>query len=168
MASLTDTVNGRGGGGMKRSALVAAWALLAIGPALAAEMPVNPGDIQWGAAPAVFPKGAEMAVLSGDPGKADIYVVRLKMPSNYKIPAHWHPTSEYVTVISGSFHIGMGDKLDEKNGIELKAGGFGVAPEHMNHYAWTTEDTIVQVHGQGPFALTYVNPADDPTKQAMK
>ena len=153
---------------MKTSALVLASVLLASGPSVAAEMPVNSGDLHWGAAPAVFPKGAEMAVLSGDPGKAESYVVRLKMPSAYKIPAHWHPTSEYVTVISGSFHIGMGDKLDETNGIELKAGGFGVAPEHMNHYAWTTQDTIVQVHGLGPFALTYVNPADDPTKQSMK
>jgi len=153
---------------MNKSALIAALALLAVSPSLAAEMPVNAGDLHWGPAPAVFPKGAEMAVLSGDPSKHDIYVVRLKMPANYTIAAHWHPTSEYVTVISGSFHIGMGDKLDEKNGIELGAGGFGVAPAHMNHYAWTTEDSIVQVHGQGPFALTYVNPADDPSKQAMK
>jgi uncharacterized RmlC-like cupin family protein len=88
----------------------------------------------------------------------------LKMPATYKIPAHNHPTSEYVTVISGKFHIGMGDKLDEKKGVELRAGGFGEAPAHMNHYAWASEETVVQVHGQGPFAITYVNPADDPSK----
>jgi uncharacterized RmlC-like cupin family protein len=86
------------------------------------------------------------------------------MLASYKTPAHNHPTSEYVTIVSGTFHIGMGDKLDEKKGIELRAGGFGEAPAHMNHYAWTSEETVVQVHGQGPFALTYVNPADDPTK----
>ena len=153
---------------MKRYAIAVAWALAATIPSFGQEMPVNTGDLQWGPAPAVFPKGAEAAVLSGDPTKNDVYVLRLKMPANYQIPAHWHPTNEYVTVISGSFHIGMGDKLDESKGIELRAGGFGVAPEHMNHYAWTSEETVVQVHGQGPFALTYVNPADDPTKQALK
>ena len=84
--------------------------------------------------------------------------------ANYKIPAHNHPTSEYVTIVSGKFHIGMGDKLDEKKGVELRAGGFGEAPAQMNHYAWASEETVVQVHGQGPFAITYVNPADDPSK----
>ena len=105
-----------------------------------------------------------MAVLAGDPEKKGLFVVRLKTPSGYKIPAHQHPTAEAVTVISGDLHYGMGDKLDEKKGIELHPGGFGEAPARMNHYAWTSEATVVQVHGQGPFALTYVNPADDPSK----
>ena len=69
-----------------------------------------------------------------------------------------------VTVISGKFHIRMGNKIDEKKEVELRAGGFGAAPAHMNHYAWASEDTVVQVHGQGPFAITYVDPADDPSK----
>ena len=126
--------------------------------------PTNAGDLKWGAAPKVFPPGAQIAVVSGDPFKEGLYVVRLKMPAGYKIPAHNHPTSEYVTIVSGKFHIGMGEKLDEKKGIELRPGGFGEAPARMNHYAWTSEETVVQVHGQGPFALTYVNPADDPSK----
>jgi len=148
---------------MKKYAFVLATSLIATVPALAHDMPVNASDIEWGPAPAVFPKGAEIAVLSGDPFKSGLYVVRLKMPAHYRIPAHWHPTAEYVTVVSGTFHIGMGDKLDEESGIELHAGGFGVAPAHMNHYAWATGDeTVVQVHGEGPFELTYVNPADDP------
>ena len=118
-----------------------------------------------GASP-VLPKGAQIAVLSGDPSKDGLYVLRLKIPANYKIAAHNHPTAEYVTVISGKFHIGMGDKLDEKKGVELRAGGFGAAPAHMNHYAWASEDTVVQViiMACGPFAITYVNPADDPSK----
>ena len=126
--------------------------------------PTNADDLKWGAAPKVFPPGAQIAVVSGDPFKEGLYVVRLKMPAGYKIPAHNHPTSEYVTIVSGKFHIGMGEKLDEKKGIELRPGGFGEAPARMNHYAWTSEETVVQVHGQGPFALTYVNPADDPSK----
>jgi quercetin dioxygenase-like cupin family protein len=117
-----------------------------------------------GAGAASAAEGRSDRGLSGDPSKDGLYVLRLKVPANYKIPAHNHPTAEYVTVISGKFRIGMGDKLDEKKGIELRAGGFGAAPAHMNHYAWASEDTVVQVHGQGPFAMTYVNPADDPSK----
>ena len=127
------------------------------------KMPMNGKDIKWGPAPPSLPKGVEFAVLSGDPGKDGPYVVRLKMPAGYKIPAHNHPTTENVTVVSGNFHIGMGDRLDEKKGIELTSGGYGEAPAKMNHYAWVTSPTIVQVHGQGPFAITYVNPADDPS-----
>jgi quercetin dioxygenase-like cupin family protein len=151
---------------MKQYVFILAFAVLAGTPALGDNMPmpINADGLSWGPAPPVFPKGAQIAVVSGDPFKDGLYVVRLKMPANYKIPAHNHPTSEYVTIVSGTFHIGMGDKLDEKKGIELRAGGFGEAPAHMNHYAWTSEETVVQVHGQGPFALTYVNPADDPTK----
>ena len=128
-------------------------------------MPMNGKDIKWGPAPEALPKGAQVAVLSGDPFKDGPYVVRLKMPKGYQIAAHNHPTTEYVTVISGNFHLGMGDKLDLKKGMELTAGGYGEAPAKMNHYAWATSPTIVQVHGQGPFAITYVNPADDPTKK---
>ena len=136
-------------------------------PALADDMkmPVNASQLKWGPAPDFFPKGAEFAVLSGDPSKDGLYVVRLRMPAGYKIPAHNHPTTEYVTVISGSFNIGMGDKLDAQKGKALRPGGFAEAPAKMNHYAWTSAETVVQVHGQGPFAITYVNPADDPSKK---
>jgi uncharacterized RmlC-like cupin family protein len=127
--------------------------------------PMNADAMKWTAAPAILPQGAQISVVSGDPSKDGLYVVRLKMPSNYKIPAHNHPTAEYVTVISGNFHLGMGDKLEETKGQELKAGGFAEAPARMNHYAWTTSETVVQVHGQGPFGMTYVNAADDPSKK---
>ena len=133
--------------------------------AIAAEpmsAPVNNKDLKWMAAPNAFPKGAQLAVISGDPFKDGLYVVRLKMPKGYTIAAHNHPTSEFVTVLSGNFHIGMGDKLDKKKALLLTSGGFGEAPAKMNHYAWVTSGTVVQVHGQGPFAITYVNPADDP------
>jgi quercetin dioxygenase-like cupin family protein len=125
---------------------------------------VNVSELKWGPAPPVFPRGAQIAVLSGDPSKEGFYVVRLKMPNGYKIPAHNHPTVEYVTVVSGRFNIGMGDKLDPKKGQPLRPGGFAEAPAKMNHYAWATGQTVVQVHGLGPFELTYVNPADDPSK----
>jgi anti-sigma factor ChrR (cupin superfamily) len=129
------------------------------------KMPANSTDLKWGPAPPALPKGAEITVLSGDPFKDGPYVLRMRVPGGYKIPAHNHPTTEYVTVISGNLHIGMGDKLDEKNGIELTAGGYGEAPAKMNHYAWASSPSVVQIHGQGPFAITYVNPADDPSRQ---
>jgi quercetin dioxygenase-like cupin family protein len=131
----------------------------------AAKAQVNPADLKWGPAPAIFPKGAEMAVLSGDPGKPGIFVVRLKMPAGYKVPAHHHPTDEYVTVVSGDFSLGMGDKLDPASSKELRPGGFAVAPQGMNHFAWTKGGAVVQVTAEGPFALVYVNPADDPTRK---
>lgn len=141
--------------------------LVSSSPLLAEDMPapVNAGAIKWGPAPSFLPAGAKIAVIAGDPSKQGMFVLRLDMPKNYAIAAHNHPTSEYVTVISGDFHIGMGDKLDKAKGIHLTRGGFGVAPAQMNHYAWTTSRTIVQVHGEGPFAITYVNKADDPSNK---
>ena len=126
------------------------------------KMPVNASQIKWEPAPNFVPKGAQIAVLSGDPSKDGLYVVLLKLPAGYKIPAHNHPTMEMVTVISGNFHLGMGDKLDEKKGMQLTAGGYAEAPAKMNHFAWASSPTVVQIHGQGPFAITYANPADDP------
>ena len=126
--------------------------------------PVNVDELKWADAAPLLPKGAQFAVVSGDPFKNGLYVLRLRLPAGYKLPAHNHPTSEYVTVLSGNFHLGMGDKLDEAKGIELRPGGFAEAPAGMNHYAWATSDTVLQVHGPGPFAITYVNPADDPRK----
>ncbi|WP_245275942.1 cupin domain-containing protein [Mesorhizobium sp. LSJC255A00] len=110
--------------------LASALALLLVGtaPLLADDMPINADAIKWGPAPAVLPAGADMAVIAGDPSKDGIYVLRLKLPAGYRIAAHNHPTSEYVTVISGNFHIGMGDKLDETKGIELTAGGLRRSP----------------------------------------
>lgn len=124
----------------------------------------GPNVVKWGPVPPSLPKGAMIAVLSGDPSKDGPYVLRLKMPANYQIPAHHHPTTENVTVVSGSFHAGMGDKLDAAKGQTFEPGGFAALPGGMNHYAWATTETVVQVHGNGPFAIVYVNPADDPSK----
>jgi anti-sigma factor ChrR (cupin superfamily) len=126
------------------------------------KMPVNASQLEWAPAPNFVPEGAQIAVLSGDPSKDGPYVLRMKMPAGYKVPAHNHPTTEMVTVISGDFHLGMGDKLDQEKGMLLTAGGYAEASAKMNHYAWAGSPTIVQIHGQGPFAITYVNPDDDP------
>jgi hypothetical protein len=120
------------------------------------------GALKWGPAPAVFPKGAQMAVLSGDPTKSGEFTVRLKMPANYRIMPHSHPTVENVTVISGSMSAGMGDHFDSKKGMKFSRGGYASLGANVHHFAWTTEPAVIQVHGMGPFQLTYVNPADMP------
>lgn len=147
--------------------LASAFVLAGVNTAIADDMkmPINSGELKWEAAPPTLPKGADIAVLSGDPSKEGLFVLRLRMPSGYKIPAHNHPTDEGATVISGNFHIGMGDKLDEKKAIELTAGGYAEAPAKMNHYVWTSSPSVVQIHGQGPLGITYVNSADDPSKK---
>jgi hypothetical protein len=140
------------------SASAVLWAADAAGP-------VQPEEIKWGPAPPVLAAGAQMTVLAGDPAKTGPVTLRLKMPAGYVIAPHWHPTDERVTVISGNLGLGMGDTLDKKNSKVLKAGGWGVAPANMHHFAWTKSGAIVQVDLMGPFAITYVNPADDPSKK---
>jgi len=123
--------------------------------------------VKWGPAPAIFPAGAKMAVMQGDPSTSKLFTVRLDMPKGYKVPPHFHPTDEHITVISGNFLVGMGDKIDTKGAMALTAGGFATAPAQQHHWAVARTHTIVQVHAIGPFALTYVNPADDPTKKSV-
>jgi quercetin dioxygenase-like cupin family protein len=128
----------------------------------AAHVMLTPADLKWGPAPAALPPGAKMAVLEGDPTKAGLYTVRAQFPAGYKIPPHTHPTDEHLTIISGALHAGAGEKFDESSGHELPIGGFAVMPAGMKHYAWATTETVVQLHGMGPFQITYVNSADDP------
>jgi quercetin dioxygenase-like cupin family protein len=150
----------------RMSSLAIGLLALSASAALAADdhSVVSPDQLKWSPAPPAFPKGAQIAVISGDPSKEGPYVVRLKAPAGYKVPAHIHPNDENITVISGSFHVGMGDKLDENKGTAVKAGGFTRAPKGMQHYAWFTEESVIQNHGVGPSGITYVNPADDPRK----
>jgi anti-sigma factor ChrR (cupin superfamily) len=121
-------------------------------------------QLQWMPAPEVLPKGAQFTVLSGDPSKSGSFTIRLKAPAGYKIPAHSHPTAERVTIISGNFHFGMGDKLDEVKAEKFGSGGFVDLPADMNHYAFMSTETVVQIDSEGPFAIKYVNPADNPSK----
>ena len=123
---------------------------------------VQADAVQWAPAPPVLPAGAEIAVLEGDPAKEGPFTLRLKLPNDYHVPAHFHPVIEHVTVISGEFHVGMGDVMDHAQGTELTEGGFAVMQAGVHHYAWTTDETVIQLHSIGPWGLTYVNPADDP------
>ncbi|HEY8257712.1 MAG TPA: cupin domain-containing protein [Gemmatimonadales bacterium] len=120
-------------------------------------------DFQPG--PPSFPPGSEIAVLQGDPSQSGLYTVRLRFPAGYQLPPHFHPTDENVTVFEGTFLVGMGDAIDLNSVVTLGPGGFITAPAGGHHFAVARGQTIVQVHGEGPFAITYVNPADDPANQ---
>lgn len=147
--------------------IVAAAVLLAQALGVAADTPPVPSakEVKWGAPPPVFPPGAKFAVIAGDPAATGLVTVRFEMPAGYTIPPHFHPTDEHITVLNGSFAIGMGDSIDKAHALTLSAGGYGVAMANMHHYAYTTNGATIQVHMQGPFAITYVNQADDPSKK---
>jgi hypothetical protein len=130
----------------------------------AKKMAWNPDEIQWGPAPPSLPAGAQFAVLEGDPSKPGLFTIRMKVPDGYKVQPHWHPTTEDLTVISGTFNVGMGPKWDQSHPTSLSAGAFASMPARMKHFGWSSGETIVQVHGNGPFVINYVNPADNPVQ----
>lgn len=152
------------------------FVLLAAPPAFAVAAPksdkpkadpvsMNAADVKWGDVPPELPKGAQMAVLHGDPGKNAPFTVRLKMPSGYKIPPHWHTKDEQLTILSGTFVLHMGDTMDAP-ADSLSAGGYHFLPGKMHHAAETKGDTVLQLDGIGPFDIHYLNPADNPAKHA--
>jgi len=127
---------------------------------------VRPDAVKWGPAPPGLPTGGQIAVLVGDPGKAGApYVLRAKLPDGYKIPPHWHPTDENVTVLKGALQVGKGEKFDLSTMETLPPGSFARMPKMMRHFAMAKGETILQVHGIGPFDIIYVNPTDDPRKK---
>ena len=147
------------------------WALLCtvlLGVASAAEtgaghhLVVTHDKLAWGPMPPQFPAGAQLAVVQGDPGGYGFFVVRARFPAGYKVPPHWHPTTENLTVLSGVVALGMGDTFDPDAMTNLSAGGYAVLPTEQHHSFLARTAATFQIHGVGPFAITYVNPADDP------
>jgi Domain of unknown function (DUF4437) len=125
---------------------------------------VQADSLKWTDAPPVLPKGAQIAVLYGDPGKSGPFVFRLKFPADYKVAPHIHPNDYNLTVLAGALYLGMGDKFDPARGQALNSGGFLHLPKRTHHYEWTTGDTVIELSGAGPVGMTYLNPADDPRK----
>ena len=152
---------------MRRLGLVSLLLLIAM--PLQAQQPdghtlLMPDGLKW-VDPAVLP-GAKLALLQGDPAKEGLFVYRFKFPANYKVPPHFHKAGENVTVLSGTFFVGLGEKFDQASGRELPVGGFIAIPPKHPHFAWAgPRETIVQVHGIGPTDITFVNAADDPRKK---
>lgn len=147
---------------------IAAVAVLAAPGVLRAEMhhTAVAGDaLKWGPAPPSLPPGAQAAVLAGNPGQDGPFVIRLKVPAGYIVPPHRHSKDESVTVISGRFVALSGEKVDKAALKGMAAGSFFHMPAGMAHYAFAEAESIVQVHGLGPFDVTYVDPKDDPRKK---
>jgi len=122
---------------------------------------VVPSVHLWADVPSL-PPGAQMVVIEGPTSAAVPFTVRIKFPASYKLPAHSYPVIEHLTVISGTLNMGMGDKFDATKTIALLPGSVSILQPRTNHFAWTREETVVQVHGVGPWVPTYVDPADDP------
>jgi quercetin dioxygenase-like cupin family protein len=155
----------------RRSSVVAALLFgacaLALLPVAAADeaaghITVAPEDLEWAPGPGSLPPGVEYVLIQGNPAEPGPLALRLRFPAGYGIPAHSHPQVEHITVLSGVFNIGMGDILDRERSDAMPAGSFVVMPTGHNHFAWTEEETVVQLHSIGPWGITYVNPADDP------
>jgi quercetin dioxygenase-like cupin family protein len=127
---------------------------------------VQPDQIKYGPAPAALPPGAEVAVLEGKPSEPGPFTMRLRLPDGYRIQPHYHPAIEHVTVLEGSFKVGMGDKFDPAAMSTLPVGTFGALAPGTHHFAQAQGKTVLQVHGVGPWKLIYVNPADDPRKKS--
>ena len=147
---------------MKHVFLVPVLALMAMMAFAEDAAFLNPQDMKWGAAPPSLPTGAKLAVLYGDPSKEGPYSFRAKLPAGYVVPPHFHTKDENLTILSGALYLGMGDSLDKKAAHALKVGGFHHMPGKVHHYALTKTATVIQISGDGPFDINYLNPADDP------
>jgi quercetin dioxygenase-like cupin family protein len=151
---------------MKLSLLAIAVTLAAfcvVQPALA-QNAFTPDQVKWGPPPPFVSPGAQIAVLEGDPGASSgDFTVRFKMPDGYRIAPHTHPNRENVTVLSGTLKVGMGDTFDTTKMMAFGAGSFAYLDPSMHHYAAASGETVIQIHGQSPLQINYINPADDPT-----
>ena len=124
----------------------------------------SPSQLTWTAGPASLPKGSQVAVLKGNPMEEGIFTIRLKLPANYRIPPHWHPAFENVTVLEGTFSMGLGDSFNEAALHPLGPGGYVTMAPGTRHFAATKEGATIQLHGMGPWQIYYVNAADDPRR----
>jgi len=157
---------------MKRTMLLVAASCLYLGSSADATekgaakkeaITVSAAEVKYGPPPPILPAGALLGVLHGDPTKKGPFAMRLKMPDGYKIAPHWHTNDEELTIISGTFLLAMGDRAGE-NVHPMEPGAYHFLPGKMHHSAEAKGETVVEIHGNGPFDLHYLNAADDPTK----
>jgi len=150
---------------MKLAMILAGVAVFGSFQAQESPIMVSPAEVHWVDAPPALPPGAKVAVIQGDPKVEGPFTMRIKLPADYKIAPHFHPDTETVTVLSGAFHVAMGDTFDASKAKSLSAGSFAALPKKSPHFAFAKEETIIQVNAHGPWSLNYVNPADDPRKK---
>lgn len=131
-------------------------------------MLIRAEDLAWREAPASLLKGARIALVEGDPAKEGPFVARFRFPDGYRVLPHWHPKRERVTVLSGTLYVGMGEKFERDKGMAMPAGTFGSWPEKMAHFGWASGETVIQIHGIGPWEIHYIDPKDDPRNNKDK
>jgi quercetin dioxygenase-like cupin family protein len=138
---------------------------LAVEPAMEGHISIVPSEIKWVDAPSIG-SGAKLAVLEGDLKQAAPFTMRIKLPPNFNVPAHTHPVFERVTVVSGTFYLGIGESFDRAKARAYPAGGVTMMPAGMPMFAYTTdEEAVIQIHGTGPWGISYLDPAEDPRKK---
>jgi quercetin dioxygenase-like cupin family protein len=123
---------------------------------------VTPVEMKWTSQGGLAAPGMEQLNLLGDPAKPGPYTLRLKFPKGFKIAPHTHPDSREVTILSGTFATGYGEKFDAANLKILPAGSFYTEPANVPHYIEIEEDTVLQVSGMGPSGRRFVNPPETP------
>ncbi len=123
---------------------------------------VTPVEMKWTSQGGLAAPGMEQLNLLGDPAKPGPYTLRLKFPKGFKIAPHTHPDSREVTILSGIFATGYGEKFDAANLKILPAGSFYTEPANIPHYIEIKEDAVLQVSGTGPSGRIFVNPPDSP------
>jgi anti-sigma factor ChrR (cupin superfamily) len=143
----------------------AAAGVAGTGDAAAHHRVVVPDQIEWKDGPPSLPPGCKFAVLEGDPAKPGFFCMRAKLPNGYKVPPHFHPGVERITIISGTFHLGSGEKFDKSAATALPAGSYSSMQPGMKHFGWAEGETVVQTATEGPWGITYVNPSDDPRRK---
>jgi hypothetical protein len=131
----------------------------------AAHILLNEKDLKWVDGPESLPKGVKAAVLEGNPANAGPFTIRLIIPPNYEIKPHWHPAIEHVSVLQGSFYMGNGENFNKEDATKLSPGGFATMPAKFVHFAYSIEGATIQLHGVGPWGITYVKASDDPRKK---
>ncbi len=156
----------------RHATFVPAFALMlgVSGPAIAqSDLPytgeghlmVQPDQLQWSDVASMAPP-AQIAVIEGDLSKEEPFTFRLRLPAGYQIDPHTHPAYERVTVISGTLHFAEGENFNRDNTTALPAGSVAIMPPGAPMYGYTEDDTVIQVHGVGPWGVEYLDPEDDP------
>jgi hypothetical protein len=118
--------------------------------------------LNWGPAPPALPAGARVAVVSGDPAKAGPFTIRIDMPPDYAVRPHYHPTTERISVLESTLHLGHGSKWDQQVMKEVPNGAPVTIAAKEPHFVHAASRALLEVQSTGPFVITYVNPKDDP------
>lgn len=122
---------------------------------------LDPRELQWQDIASMAPP-AQIAIIEGDPGSEGPFTMRLRLPPDYRIEPHIHPEYERVTVISGELHFAHGEEFDRERTRPLGTGAVAIMPPGEPMFGYTERETIIQLHGNGPWGIEYINPGDDP------